>query len=212
MVLFVRDVSRQARGLPRFLELPQLEQSGRRADVRGRLLWLERDVMLVRVDGKVEAIEARREDGELTPDVGHLRLFTQDLLQQRDRLRPLPLAREIDRRAVPLQDFPLVLGIGQRAARLRRDVCLSADVAQRLQTLARLRGDGGRRLNRRAGGHAIERASQRLPRLRPLLGDVGPLVRIVRQVVQLFSRRLDVSEALVGQCGQLAPAEVIARV
>src|SRR6185295_16993229 len=72
--------------------------------------------------------------------------------------------------------------------------------------------DLGRRLDRRAGGDVIERAAQRLPRLRPLFGDVGPFAGIARQVVQLFARRLDVAVALVGQRGQLTPAEVIARV
>ena len=114
MVALGRDLRRQARVLARLVELPQLQQSGGGADVRGRLLRLQRDVVLVGVDREVEAVQPRREHGELAPDVGHLRFVAQDLLQQRDRLRPLPLAGEVDRGAVALEDLALVLRIGQR--------------------------------------------------------------------------------------------------
>src|SRR5262249_60002779 len=117
-----------------------------------------------------------------------------------------------DRGAVALENVALVLGIGERRAGPGDDVGRRADVAERLQTLARLGAHLAWRLDRGAGGEAIERSAQRLPRLRPLGGQVALFTRVVRQVVELFAGRLDVAIALVGERGQLAPAEVIARV
>src|SRR6185295_19855835 len=100
---------------------------------------------------------------------------------------PAPRRGEIDRLAILLEDLPLVLWIGQRLARSGpRRAAAAANVAERLQPLARLGRDVVRCMDRRAGGDAIERATQRLARLRPLAGDVGLLAPIVLQVVELF--------------------------
>src|SRR5205809_1118636 len=83
----------------------------------------------------IVAIDARREDGKLGPDVGHLRILAKNLLEERDRLRPPPLAREIDGGAILLERLALVLGIGQRLGVLCGKIGLRSDIAERLQPL-----------------------------------------------------------------------------
>ena len=219
--------------LARLLQLLLLEQRRRGAEIPARIRRLQLDEMLVGVCGEIVPLDPNREGGELAPDVGHPGIVAQDLLQQRDGVAPLAIARAIYRRAIRLEDVTLVLRIGQRLAGRGRHVGLRADVAERLQPLARVGPDFAWRLNRPAGDQSIERAAQRLslpvvltgggagrwgPReARP--GGRGPgsknvftLVRIALQIVQLLARRLDVSEPTVGERRQLAPAEVIARV
>ena len=198
--------------LARLLQLLLLEQRRRGAEIPARIRRLQLDEMLVGVCGEIVPLDPNRGGGELAPDVGHSGIVAQDLLQQRDGVAPLAIARAIYRRAIRLEDVTLVLRIGQRLAGRGRHVGLRADVAERLQPLARVRRHVARRLNRPAGDQTVEGAAQCLTCGRPLVGDVLVLVGIALQIVQLLARRLDVAEAAVGERRQLAPAEVIARV
>ena len=144
--------------------------------------------MRVGVERLIEAIGSRREHGELRPDVGHLRIVAQDLLQQRDRLRPFALAGEVDGGAVGLEHRALVLRIRQRFARASRILGLRADIAERLQPLARVGRDAARRVNRRvrrrrlsSAPRSAARACARSPAM------FVALVRIALQVVQLLA-------------------------
>ncbi len=185
-----------------------------RADVALRVGRLQLDVVLVGVDGLVEA--ARR--GSRTWRAGSRRRPSPDPPRGSAAAGRSPAASCARRRGRRRARYcsrisRLSFGIGQLVARRRRG---------RRPARRRSRAPAGARARRprrpRAPAirpPAVRRSSaprERLPRLDAVGGDVVALVRIVPEVVELLARRLDVAVAVVGERGQLAPAEVVARV
>src|SRR5204863_7148829 len=90
------------------LEFPLLQQRRRRAEIARRCRWLELDVVLERIRGEIETIEALGEAGELTPELRHRGIFTQDVLQQTNRVAPAAVRGTFDRLSIRLDDVERV--------------------------------------------------------------------------------------------------------
>src|ERR1700730_3039227 len=100
-------------------------------------------------------------------------------------------------------------GLGHLLPGLAGASALRADVAERLQPLARLRGDSARRRNRRPRRQSVERAAERRRYRGAIAGAVLTVARVRLQIVELRARRLDVAIAPVGERGELAPSEMV---
>ena len=183
----------------------QEERAGGDRDVRrparDRHGFLVGGQRLLLASGLVERLS------QALPGVHHLRVVRDQLLEEGDRLGE-PLRRHQARRLPEgRQGVDPVLGIGQRAVARRRS---AGQIAERGEAAGRLGVDLRRRRQRRlvAGDRLAQgRIGPALP-----LQDVLRLRRIGGQVVELGPRRLDEVRAVADQRGQLAPAEVQARV
>ena len=97
---------------------------------------LELDQSLVRLHRLLQSSATDLQVAQLLPDVGHLGIFSEDLLEELDGISEPAGACEIDGLPIFLEHVDLVLRIRQRLARgLRRHLGSAADVPERAQPL-----------------------------------------------------------------------------
>ena len=163
---FGRHVGGQLRVLARIFELALLEERPRpRRDIRAGPMASARCSACRRPVVEIKAIDAAGKGGQLTPDVGHRRIGREGSAAAPDRLQPFPLAGELDRGAIGLENlvvYPLdpaaCLRHPSPSRFARRHSPAPAIVRAR-------RPDLRRRVQCCAGRQLVQGAAQRLARL-----------------------------------------------
>ena len=132
----------------------------------------------------------------LAPHVGHVGVFVRDRLQPVERLRRVPPGGKACGVAVAREHCRFILRIRGVNRRIAAD---ASDVADRVEAFAILRGDRSL-MRQRARLQPIERRPESgergcAPRI---VDDVGRLLRVALEVVELLARRANVVIAAVG--------------
>ena len=178
-------------------------------------IGLQRECVLVAVECLRQIVAARIFVPHHQAGVDHLWILLHDLAQRRQAFVVRAILHVVACRGHEVEQFDLVLGIGE----LRTvGVCgrdERADVTERGEPRARVGIDVDRRFDLAGAVARIHRVQLRghpIAESAAFAVDVLSFVRIALEIVQLGTRRIDVLEPAGRQRSQLAPAVVVARI